>query len=166
MDHLIMYEEAAEFLKNPSSLAPLLDFARIHALCKHIVRALKQLVCPQSTIHGWAGLVMDPVMYALLELTAPFANVVDPGNFPVYTNFATKAAIKMTDKKFKGDKNYYLSFININQECFCLLNSNIADQFKVSNKPTMTGWNSSMSICLIIERLETSYGKPDTMLSQ
>jgi hypothetical protein len=53
---------------------------------------------------------MNLVMYALLEPTAPFIGVNDPGNFPVYVNFATKAAIKMTDKQFERDKNYYLSF--------------------------------------------------------
>jgi hypothetical protein len=89
MDRLIKYEEAVVFLKNPPSLVPRLDFARICALCKHIVTALKLLLCPEGTIHGWAGLVMDLVMYALLEPTAPFVSVNNPGNFPVNTNFAT-----------------------------------------------------------------------------
>jgi hypothetical protein len=163
MDHLITYKKAALFLKNPPLLAPRPDFAGIHALRKHIGTGLKLLVCPQSTIHGWAGLVMDPVMYALLELTAPFVGIINPGNFPVYANFATKAAIKMTVKQFECDKNYYLSFVNINQACFRMLNSTIADQFKVSNTPNMTGWNSSMSVRSIIKHLKTSYGKPNTM---
>jgi hypothetical protein len=54
------------------------------------------------------GLVIDPVMYVLLEPTAPFVGINNPGNFPVYANFATKAAIKMTDKQFKGEKKCYL----------------------------------------------------------
>jgi hypothetical protein len=83
MDHLITYEEVVGFLKNPPTLAPHLDFAKIRALCKHIVVALKRLVCPQSVIDGWSGLVMDPLMYALIEPTTPFALVTDPGNFPV-----------------------------------------------------------------------------------
>jgi hypothetical protein len=49
---------------------------------------------------------MDPVMYALLEPTAPFISINDPGNIPVYANFTTKAVIKMTDNQFKRDKNY------------------------------------------------------------
>jgi hypothetical protein len=72
--------------------------------------------------------------------------------------------MKMTDKIFEGNKNYYLSFININRACFRMLNDNIADQFKVSNTPNMMGWNSSMTVCLILEQLENSYGKPNTML--
>jgi hypothetical protein len=156
MDHLNTYEEAVVFKKNPPSLAPRPDFARIRALRKHIVTAHKLIVCPQSAIHGWGGLVMDPVMYALLKPTAPlFIGVNNPGNFPVYANFAPEAAIKMTDKQFKRDKNYFLSFVNINWAHFFMLDSTIADQFRVSNTPTMTGWNSSMSICSIIEQFET-----------
>ncbi len=117
MDHLITYKEAVGFIKNPPSLAPHRDFAKIHALCKHYVTGLKQLTCPQNLIHGRAGLVMDPVMYALLESTTPFAAVVDPGEYAIYANFTTKAAMKMTDKVFERNKNYYLSFVNINRGC-------------------------------------------------
>ncbi len=107
---------------------------------------------------------MDLVMYALIEVSFHFVLVSDPSNFPVYSNFATKVAIKMANKRFEHDKNYYLLFSNINRACFCMLNKNIANQFKVSNTPNMTGLNSLMSICLILEQLKTSYGKPDTML--
>jgi hypothetical protein len=100
MDHLITYLEAAGFIKNPPSLAPRPNFAKIRALCKHYVMGLKQLIFPQSLIHGWAGLVMDPVMYALLEPTTPFIAVADPGEYAIHANFATKAAMKMTDKIF------------------------------------------------------------------
>ena len=101
MDHLITYEEAVGFIKNPPSLAPRLDFAKIQALRIHYVTGLTQLTCPQSLFHGWVSLVMDPVMYALLEPTTPFAAVVDPGEYAVYANFATEAMMKMTDKIFE-----------------------------------------------------------------
>jgi hypothetical protein len=45
-----MYKEVMGFLKNPPLLAPRPDFTKIHALCKHIAQALKQLDCPQSLI--------------------------------------------------------------------------------------------------------------------
>jgi hypothetical protein len=98
-----------------------------------------------------------------LNQLRPFVAVVDPGEYAIYANFATKAAMNMTDKIFEHNKNYHLSFININRACFRMLNNIIADQFKVSNMPNMTGWNSSMTVCLILEQLENSYGKPDTM---
>jgi hypothetical protein len=84
---------------------------------------------------------MDLVMYMLIKPTTPFVLVTDSGNFPMYNNFATKAVTNMTDKQFKRDKNYYLSFVNINRACFPMLNVNVADQFKVTNTPNinMTG---------------------------
>jgi hypothetical protein len=163
MDHLITYKEAVGFIKNHPSLVPRPDFTKICALYKHYITGLKQLICPQSLIHGWAGLVMDPVMYALLKPATPFVAIVDPGEYAINANFATKAAMKMTDKIFKRKKNYYLSFVNINRACFRMLNNNIADQFKVSNTPNMMGWNLSMTICSILEQLENSYGKPNNM---
>jgi hypothetical protein len=129
MDHVITYEEATGFLKNPPSLAPRPDFSKLRALRKHFITGLTPLVCPQSLIHGWAGIVMDLVMYTLLKPTTPFAAVTDPRNFAVYQNFATDAMIRMTNKVFACNKNYYLSFININinRACFCILNNNIGN---------------------------------------
>jgi hypothetical protein len=71
--------------------------------------------------------------------------------------------MKMTDKIFERNKNHYLSFVNINKACFHMLNNNIADQFKVSNMANMTRWNSSMTVCSILEQFEDSYGKPNTL---
>ncbi len=164
MDHLITYEEAAGFLKYALTLVPPPDFAKICTLRKHFIMALKQLVCPQSAIHGWSGLVMDLVMYVLIEPTTPFILVTNPGNFPMNINFATKMAIKMTLKQFVPAKNHYLSFVKMNRACFCMLNNNIADQLNGSKTSNMLGWISSMSICSIIKKAETSYGKPDTIL--
>ena len=44
-----------------------------------------------------------------------------------------------------------------------MLDTNIADQFKVSNVPNLIDWNQSMSIIDILEQLDTTYGKPDTI---
>ncbi len=78
MNSLITYDEAAEFLKNPPSLSPRPDFTKMRVLRKHMVKALKQLLCPQSTVHGWTGMVLSPMMYALLEPTS-FAIPGNPG---------------------------------------------------------------------------------------
>ncbi len=44
-----------------------------------------------------------------------------------------------------------------------MLNDSISNQFKVSNTPNLTEWNSTMTILVILDQLEASYGKPDTM---
>jgi hypothetical protein len=81
MNQLIPYDEAAGFLKNPPSVIPRPNFAKIWALQKHITHALKQLDCPQSLIYGWAGLVMDPTIYALIQLS-PFTAPPIRATFP------------------------------------------------------------------------------------
>jgi hypothetical protein len=162
MDDIIIFEEVMEFLKNPPSLALHPDFNQLRVLCQHIVTALKQLTCPQSPIHGWSGLAIDPGVYALLEPRA-FAEPLNPGATAVYPQFLPPAMVKMIDAIFTRDKNYYLSFLNINQACFKMLNETVSNQFKVSNTPNLTGWNSTMMICVVLKQLEASYGKPDTM---
>jgi hypothetical protein len=162
MDSLITYKEAAEFLKNPPTMLPWPDFSKLRALRKHMTQALKQLVCPKSQIHGWTGLVMDPGLYALIK-PVPFAVPVNPRATMVYQNFSPPAVMKMVDYAFERNKNYFLSYMNINRACFCMLDDSVPIQFKVSNIPTLTGWNASMSIQEILTQLETAYGKPTPM---
>jgi hypothetical protein len=159
MDSLITYEEAAEFLKNPPTMLLRPDFAKLRALRKHMTQALKQLVCPQSQIHGWTGLVMDPGLCALIEPIA-FMVPLNPGTSPMYQNFAPPAMMKTVDYTFERNKNYLLSYMNINRACFCMLDDSVSIQFKVSNQANLTGWNASMSIQDIMTQLETSNGKP------
>jgi hypothetical protein len=162
MDSLFTYEEAAEFLKNPPTMLPRPDFAKLCALRKHMTQALKHLVCPQSQIHGWTSLVMDPGLYALIEPVA-FIVPLNPGALRVYQNFAPPAMMKMVDYAFEWNKNYFLSYMNINRACFRMLDDSVPIQFKVSNQANLTGWNASMSIQGIMTQLETSYGKPMPM---
>jgi hypothetical protein len=117
MDQLITIEEAVEFLKNPPSVSPRPDFAKVRTLRKHIIKALKQLECPQSLAHGWTGLVMDPALYILLEPNA-FVLPASPGATAIYPQFAAPAQMNMIDNVFARNKNYYLSYMNINRACF------------------------------------------------
>ena len=103
MDAIITLEEVTGFLKNPPSLAPRPDFNRLRALRQHIVRALKQLTCPQSAIHGWSGLAITPAMYLLIE-PQPFAEPPDPGNTAIYPQFSPPSTMKMIDATFTETK--------------------------------------------------------------
>jgi hypothetical protein len=163
MDQLITVEEVAEQLKNPPSLDPRPDFLKIRALQKHIIKALKKLICPQSRIHGWTGLAMDPALYTLLEPNA-FIIPITPGNIPTYPAFASPSMIKNIDNIFDRNQNYFLSYVNINRACFTMLDDKISDRYKVSNTPNLMGWNSTMSIRDIIVQLMTNYGVPDPMV--
>jgi hypothetical protein len=165
MDAVIDYDKAADFLKNPPSLEPRPNFTNIRALQKHIVQALVQLSCPQSDIHGWSGLTMDPTTYLLLEGTA-FTVPPDPSPAAIFPCGAgvAQTAIKTIQATFDRDKNYYLSYKNITRACFCMLDANVWDQFKVLNNPTLMGWNLTMSIIDILGQLQALYGKPNMMM--
>jgi hypothetical protein len=99
MDAIIDYNEVVGFLKNPPTLEPRPDFANIHILHKHMIKALSQLFCPQSTIHGWSGLAINPATYLLLEGTV-FVIPMDPGATPVYPQWAAPTTVKMIDAMF------------------------------------------------------------------
>jgi hypothetical protein len=119
MDAVIEYDEAGGFLKNPPSLEPCLNFINIHALQKHIVQGLAWLACPQSAIHGWPGLAMDPAAYLLLEGVAfnvppdPGPTVIFPGGMAI-----AQTVTKTTQATFDCAKNYFLSYKNISRACW------------------------------------------------
>jgi hypothetical protein len=159
MDTLIAFVEVRGFLKNPPSRAPHPDFTRLRALCHCMIETLKQLSCPQSAIHGWAGLVMHPTMYALIEMV-PFQVPNNPSIVPPLPSFAAPAAIKITEHLFERDKTYFTSYKNIYHAYFKMLNNNIANEFKMSLNPRLIGWNLTMSIQDILNQLELAYELP------
>jgi hypothetical protein len=113
MDNIISFDKRVGFLRNPPTVAPHPDFSKLHALRQHIIKVLKQLECLQNYIHGWLGLTMAPNVHTLLKPN-PFVVPGDPGPAPVYTQFAPSAMIKMINATFIQDKNYFLSYKNIN----------------------------------------------------
>ena len=155
MNSLITFDEAAEFLKNPPSLSPQPDFLKLCALRKHMVKALKHFMCPQRAIHGWSGMFLSPMVYALIE-PIPFAIPGNPGPVAVCTQFATPVTIKQINAVFLRLQKEYQSYKNIRRACFRMLNANVADQFKVSKIPSLIRWNASMSIINILDRHDDS----------
>jgi hypothetical protein len=45
-----------------------------------------------------------------------------------------------------------------------MLDELVPNQFKVSNSPTLLGWNPTMSIELILTQMESLYGKPSAVM--
>jgi hypothetical protein len=105
---------------------------------------------------------MDPATYLLLEGVA-FVTPNNPGPTPVYPQWVAPTTIKMIDTAFMQEKNYFLSFKNIARACFHMFDENMGAQFKVYNTPTLTGWNSMMTIIIILNQLNDLYGKPNMM---
>ena len=161
MDTLISYDEARSLLTKPPRFDPRPNFENLRALRQHFVRALKKLVCPQSAVMGWSGLVMPTALYALVEPNA-FTIPVDPGATPAYPRHRNlpRAEQSVIDETFKRNKNYYLGYINIYRACYDTLDELIDDAFKVSPLAGQRGWNSIMSIYDIFEQIVSTYGRP------
>jgi hypothetical protein len=64
MDTCITYDSIKLLLANPPSIEPRPNFFNLQTLRTHFA-------CPQSSVNGWAGAVMSPEMYALIDNT-PF----------------------------------------------------------------------------------------------
>ena len=163
---LITYDEAAGVLRTPAF--PKMgrpDFTSVRALRKHFHAALAKLDCPQSSVYGWTGVAMDPLMYALIE-PAPFAIPLDPGATPPYNEgFQTQQMMKTTEMIWENDRNYFQSYGNIHRACFRLLDELVRPEYKVSNINGLTGWNSTMSIQEIMAQLEFTFGRPSAAIS-
>ena len=70
----------------------------------------------------------------------------------------------MIDNVIEQNKNYYLSLMNVDRVCFCMLDELVPNQYKVSNNPNLTGWNKLMSIRDILDQLMANYSMLDAMV--
>jgi hypothetical protein len=165
MNQLITYDEAASVLRMPS-FPPMAqpNFASVRALRKHINTALAKLECPQSLVYGWMGLAMDPAMYSLIEVN-PFVSPPDPGPTPVYAaGWLPTSAMEITKQLWENARHYFLLFQNVQRTCFLLLDELVRDEYKVSNMPGLSSWNSLMTIQAILSQLETTFGRPTSTI--
>ena len=96
------------------------------------------------------------MIYALLDPTI-FLAPVYLGNVAVYPQFALPAQIKTANTMSAHVQNKWKSYKNIQRACFCIPDENVANQFKVSNVPTLTGWNTSMTIIETLDQLKDFY---------
>ena len=185
MDNVISYDEIVALVANPPSLAPRPNFTNLRNLRRHIQHALMRVSCPQSNILGWAGLIMSRAMYGLLT-TTPFRLPMDLGPLAIYypnkipivdtqgdpvrdamgePTYQAQPAIGRAeqatiDVSFKRGKNYWKSYMNIRRAVFNCLDDGIDDAFKVSNDPTLTGWNASMEPRDMFDQITATYGRP------
>jgi hypothetical protein len=185
MNTLITYEEVAALIANPPLIAPHPNFTNLRNITRHILRALQHISCPQSNILGWAGLIMARAMYALLTPTlfqlpsdpgplaiyypTPTAIIINAGapvldapgqptcNVPPPIDRATQATINL---RFSRTRNYWLSYLNIRQAVYNLLDDNIDNAFRVSNNPALVGWNLAMEVRDIFDQITSTYGRP------
>ena len=155
------------------------EFFNLCKLHKHFEHALKKIPYPQSTVNGWAGAMLSPAMYALIDPTVfhwkiattiipefPACYATNPngtqGALIVYTReeLLTITAILMREK------HYHDTRMNIRHAVFDVLDGHINDTFKTApaGSPNTIGWNSMMLLNKIFDQLMTTYmtGKSKT----
>ena len=74
MDTIVIFEEASLLLANPPAVVPRPNFTNLCPLRKWLEECLKRLTHSTTHVMGWSGLVIVPVLYALIEaivFTAP-----------------------------------------------------------------------------------------------
>jgi hypothetical protein len=106
-------------------------------------------------------MLLDPTPFRLPNSPGPQAIYppVIPGQPPL--NCAEQATI---DATFIRQRNYYQSYQNIKRACFTILDNSIDDAFKVSNIPTIVGWNTDE--LKQVSRRYCKVGLPGTMGSK
>jgi hypothetical protein len=147
------------------------NFESIRLRHCHFERALQCLPCPQSTLHGWKGLVMARELHALIT-PMPFCTPNDPGPSAIYIRALdpanlvpdpaplTRAEEATINTMFARQKHYFLSMRNIERACFTILDSPINNAFQVSNNSAIQGWHAGMSVMFILDQLSKLYGWP------
>jgi hypothetical protein len=118
------YNEVATLVGiNIPTLEPRPNFERIRTLRRHFEHALQHLPCSQSVQHGWKGMVMARILYALLTIQ-PFRLPTNPGATAIYIRSKTpgqpvnNAPLMRTEQAsigslFNHHKAYFLSMQNI-----------------------------------------------------
>ncbi len=126
MNAIISYNTIVGLLANPPTIDLRPNFFNLPTLQNHFARALKKVPCPQSGVNGWAGTVLAPAMYALIDnatfhwnisTTAvpefPSQYVVnDDGTQGLLIPYARKEILTITAKHTRA-KNYMDTGVNV-----------------------------------------------------
>jgi hypothetical protein len=79
---------------------------------------------------------------------------------PINNDPLTRTEQATIDTVFSHRKHYWLSMRNIERACFTALDTSVNDAFKLSNVAGVHGWHAGMSTMVILNQLNTTYGKP------
>jgi hypothetical protein len=175
MDTTITYDTIVGLLANPPSIDPRPNFFNLRNLCTHFAQALKKIPCPQSSVNGWAGAVLSPAMYALIDPTPFHWNITTtpvprfPLRYEATTDGSIGPLIAYTREEIltittthTHAKHYHDTSTNICRACFDILNTHVNDAYKTAplSSQNTIGWNSTMLPDKIFDQLMTTYGKP------
>jgi hypothetical protein len=143
MNTIVTYEAVRTLLANPPSINPRPNFFNIRELRSHFAKALNKIPRPQSPVNGWAGAVMSPEMYALIDQNVFHLNIAPTTTTPAYPNKFNPDGVSVpysreekstVDAKFVLRKNYYETWTNIYRACYDTLDEHVNDAYKVHHQ--------------------------------
>jgi hypothetical protein len=137
-------------LANPPSLDPRSHFFNLRALQTRFAWALKKVPCPQSAVNEWAGAILVPAMYALIDTNQfnwrinPRTAVPDlPAHFATLPNGTQGAVLPYSREEILTitaehtlAKNYYETGVNVCRACFDVLDARVANAYKTAPAAT------------------------------
>jgi hypothetical protein len=149
MDSTITYDTVKALVVNPPSLGDRPNFFNFRALQNHFACMLKWIAYPQSQVNRFAGFVLTPSMYSLIDpkpfdlklLNLPTTNGV-PECPPIYAADSTTVVPYTREQTlriiatFTHQKNYYDTACNIYHAVYDTLNAHIKDAFKIAPPTT------------------------------
>ena len=77
-----------------------------------------------------------------------------------YETYDLAPATKMKDNLFKRRTNMYNTYINLKCAVYMTITIPVPEKFRISNNPSMSGWNQTMSINDIMDQLDMTNGQP------
>jgi hypothetical protein len=124
----ITYEEAKEIIGILPSLGPRPNAVNIRALSADLEQKLETIPSHQSPEHGYAGMVMDPALYALRAPTTPWNEWPDPGPHAQAANTTAEQANLRTI--YEANKAVFDSQQNVRRAVNDALNKAIPAMFR------------------------------------
>jgi hypothetical protein len=175
MDTTITYDTIVGLLANLPSIDPRPNFFNLRNLRTHFAQALKKIPCLQSSVNGWAGAVLSPAMYALIDPTPFHWNITTTpvprfllryeatmdGSIGPLIAYTRKEILTITATHTRA-KHYHDTGTNICRACFDILDTHVNDAYKTTplSSPNTIGWNLTMLPDKIFDQLMMTYGKP------
>jgi hypothetical protein len=153
MNTTISYDTVVGLLANQPSLEPCPNFFNLRALQTNFARALKKVPCPQSAVNGWAGAVLAPAMFALIDSNV-FHWTITTTAVPAFPERFVQNADGTQGALLA--KHYHDTGLNICRACFDVLDAHIADAYKTApaGSPNTVRWNSTMLPNEIFDQLD------------
>ena len=160
-DGICTYEECLKIIGTLTRLTPMPTFRNIRQLVRELIIAAKEIPSLQSDINGHAGMIMAPVLYAMIE-HAPWTEPDNPGPRPAFPQHRVAGEQERLeiDQEWKVEHRIWCTYSNFRRACHHAINKAVPEEYKTTDTIGQSGYVSNMTIRQIIDTLEDPWGIP------